>query len=151
AEIILRNYSDYFESFIILRPFFIYGPKQNINMLIPQLIKKVYYNEEITIEGKKGIKINPIYIEDAALATMKTINLKGKHIINIAGNEILNLKEIILNIAKILNKKPRIKTVESKKISLIADITEMRQKLHTPQTNFQEGLEKTIDFYKKIL
>ncbi|MCS7165000.1 MAG: hypothetical protein RMJ51_01800 [Candidatus Calescibacterium sp.] len=33
-----------------------------------------------------------VKIEDAALATTKTIYLQGKHIINIAGNQILNLK-----------------------------------------------------------
>ena len=35
AEILLRNFSHMFESFIITRPFFIYGTNQKKHMLIP--------------------------------------------------------------------------------------------------------------------
>lgn len=67
-----------------------------------------------------------VKIENAALATTKTIYLQGKHIINIAGNQILNLKEIITEISRILNKNPKIITTEKESLSLAGDITDQK-------------------------
>lgn len=149
AELILKNYSNYFDTFVILRPFFIYGPRQNLNMLIPTLIRKIQTKEEILLEGSKGIKINPIYVKDASTAIANTLKLKGKYIINIAGNEIISLKDLIFKIASILKIEPIIKTTKTRNLNLIGDNSLMRTKLHDPQITLEEGLKYTISFYKK--
>lgn len=89
AEMLLKNYAQLFETFVIIRPFFMYGVGQNKTMLIPRLIESVMHEKEITLNGENGIKINPIYVTDAAEAISRILDLKGEHIINIAGNDIV--------------------------------------------------------------
>ena len=48
-----------------LRFFFIYGPGQS-NMFIPGLLGRVRDGQEVTLAGTDGIRVNPVYVEDAA-------------------------------------------------------------------------------------
>lgn len=151
AEVLLRNFAQYFETFIILRPYFIYGPYQNLNMLIPRLIKNIVNEEIIYLEGREGIKINPIYVEDASCAVAKTISLKGFHVINIAGKEKISIKKLCMMISKVLERKSIIRKVKfsyvnKKPRNLCGDITKMTGLLHNPIVSLEEGLTKTIDF-----
>ena len=142
AEILLKNYAGFFETFVIIRPFFMYGEGQNATMLIPRLINSVKNKLEITLNGKEGIKINPIYIDDAVNSVMKILEIKGEHIINIAGEDIVSLKELVIKIAKILNKEPDFKYNDTIQNNLIADISMMKELLVSPKISLQKGLEK---------
>ena len=142
AEILLKNYAGFFETFVIIRPFFMYGEGQNATMLIPRLINSVKNKLEITLNGKEGIKINPIYIDDAVNSVMKILEIKGEHIINIAGEDIVSLKELVMKIAKILNKEPDFKYNDTIQNNLIADISMMKELLISPKISLQKGLEK---------
>jgi len=142
AEILLKNYAGFFETFVIIRPFFMYGEGQNATMLIPRLINSVKNKLEITLNGKEGIKINPIYIDDAVNSVMKILEIKGEHIINIAGEDIVSLKELVMKIAKILNKEPDFKYNDTIQNNLIADISMMKELLVSPKISLQKGLEK---------
>ena len=64
-------------------------------MLIPRLVNRVLNDQEITLDGPNGLKVNPIHVDDAAEAVKAAINLKGSHVINVAGNETLSLKDIV--------------------------------------------------------
>ena len=65
SELLISSYSKFIDV-QILRPFFIFGPRQSDQMLIPRLIKNIYMKDIIYLSGEKGIHINPIYVEDAA-------------------------------------------------------------------------------------
>jgi len=142
AEVLLKNYAGFFETFVIIRPFFMYGEGQNATMLIPRLINSIKNKLEITLNGKEGIKINPIYIDDAVNSVMKILEIKGEHIINIAGEDIVSLKELVMKIAKILNKEPDFKYNDTIQNNLIADISMMKELLVSPKISLQKGLEK---------
>jgi len=145
AEMLLRNFANLFETFVILRPFFMYGKGQNKSMLIPRLIENVKNEKEIILNGKEGIKINPIYISDAANAISKVINLQGEFIINIAGNEIISLKQLCYLIGKLVNKEPIFKINNIKQNDLIADIEFMKKHLYSPIVNLETGIKKIIE------
>lgn len=144
SEILLKNFSSYFESFAILRPFFIYGPDQDKTMLIPRLINNIIDSNEIILHGDQGIKINPIYVEDAALAFEKLLHITGEFIFNIAGDEIITIKELTELISEIINNKPVFKHYEQKQSDLIANISLMKEKLHSPQVSIKEGINRII-------
>ena len=146
AEILLKNYSDFFETFIIIRPFFIYGIGQKKNMLIPRIISDVKNSREIKISVKNGIKINPIYVTDAANAIANILNINKKSmIINIGGNQIISLKELILMIGDELSKKPTIKSNGYIQNDLIGDVALMRKKLFKPKIDLKTGIKMTIN------
>jgi nucleoside-diphosphate-sugar epimerase len=58
SEIIAENYAPYM-NIVILRFFFVYGPRQNTTMLIPRLIRSIKEGNPIILQGSNGIRINP--------------------------------------------------------------------------------------------
>ena len=55
AEMLLNTFAKYFDTFSIIRPFFIYGKEQNETMLIPRLINSIKNEKQITIFGEEGL------------------------------------------------------------------------------------------------
>lgn len=140
AEMLLKNYADFFETFVILRPFFMYGKGQNPTMLIPRLIHNIKQGYAVTLYGNEGIKINPIFIEDAVKAIVGISSLVGKYIINIAGDEVVTMNELALLIGSIVHKKPQFIYSQNKSNDLIADNILMKKILDEPLTPLKIGL-----------
>lgn len=145
SEVLVENYEKFYST-IILRFFFVYGKRQRIDMLIPRLIGKVNNNENITLNGKNGIKINPIYVDDAVAAIINCLDLTGNFKINIAGNEILSIKEITSIIGKYLNKIPSYEIIQSEiNKDLVANIDKMKNMLNYTPKSFTEQIKNMIN------
>jgi UDP-glucose 4-epimerase len=145
AEMLLKNYSIFFETFVIIRPFFMYGIGQNQTMLIPRLIENIKNEKEIVLVGNTGIKINPVYITDAAEAASKILSIEGEHIINIAGNEIVSLQKLCLIMSDMIGKKAIFKhDFNAIQNDLIADTSVMKKNLFNPITPLEEGIKKIV-------
>ncbi len=144
SEILVENYKSLFDT-VMLRFFFVYGREQRRTMLIPRLVDSVKMGKPITIQGKEGIKINPIHVDDAVNALIEVLNLKGSHKINIAGPEAYSLKEIANMIGE-LAKKPACFEYQNnqKPQNLIGDIKNMTKLLGAPKTQFQTGVKDLI-------
>ena len=145
SEILLKNYSKYFETFAIIRPFFIYGFEQEKHMFMARLINNINIGKKIFLDGEEGIKVNPIFVEDAAIALEKLLYIKGEHIFNFAGFEEISIKTLSLLIGKIINKKIIFEIKENLQNDIIADISLMKKFLYSPNTSLEIGLKKTID------
>jgi UDP-glucose 4-epimerase len=144
SEILINNYKNIMD-IVTLRFFFIYGEHQKDHMLIPRLVNRVLNDQEITIDGPNGLKVNPIHVDDAAEAVKAAINLTGSHVINVAGKETLSLKAIVDIIGENTNKSPNIKALlEKKPNNIIADITKMKELLHHPKITFTQGIQEVI-------
>ena len=144
AEMLLKSYSNLFKTFIILRPFFIYGGGQKKNMLFSRLISNVKNDQKININGKDGIKINPIHVTDAANAVANVLNIRESITINIGGNEIISLKALILMIGDVLAKEPIINNNKYTQNNSIGDITLMKKNLFKPNVDLKTGVKMTI-------
>ncbi len=145
GEMLLKNYAEFFNSFVIIRPFFMYGIGQNKSMLIPRLIENIKNGNKIIINGNNGIQINPIFISDAVEATVNILKLQGEHIINIAGKEVVYLKEIVEIISNILDIPPVIQYKQEIQNNLVADINIMCEILHNPLITLKDGIKKLIE------
>ena len=120
----------------ILRPFFIYGRNQNRSMLMPRLFDSVQNNTPIVLTGKKGIKINPIHVEEAAKATFNAMKLNKSSVTNLAGPQVISLKEISTAIGDYLGKEAIFEFNDVNSSDLIGDITKMSKDLLNPKINF---------------
>ena len=144
SELLLQNYQKLL-NVITLRFFFIYGKGQKRDMLLPRLVGFVKNNQEIGLEGEEGMKINPVNATDAAKAAMATLNLTGSYTINVAGPQILSLKNIGDIIGNELGILPKFKIDAAKRTKvLIADITEMKKLLINPSVEFKDGVKTLI-------
>ena len=144
AEMLLKNYASLFETFAIIRPFFMYGVGQNETMLIPRLISSVQNEKEITLNGENGIKINPIYVTDASQAVANILDLTGEYIINVAGEEVVSLRELCIKIGQAVDKEPIFKINDVSQNDLVADIEMMKKELIEPTINLKIGIEKMV-------
>ncbi len=146
AEVLLKNYESLFETFIIARPFFMYGFGQTETMLIPRLIDNIKKDNPITLNGDEGIKINPIYVSDAVEAFESMLKIKGSYVFNIAGEEILSLKDICLIIGNIISKEPLFTHNQQNSNDLIGNTELIKKYLCKPQISFKEGISKMVNF-----
>ncbi len=144
SEIVFQNYMKYFKTAVILRPFFIYGPGQKKDMFIPRIIESVTNGIPIHLQGKQGLKVNPVFIYDFINMFEKSLNLRGKHIINVAGPDIITLKKLSEIIGKNLNKKPKFQYNKGIAVDYVGNIDQAMKKLDHPLTSFNEGIKKTI-------
>jgi UDP-glucose 4-epimerase len=134
SEILVQSYSSLFQV-VVLRPFFIYGPEQDRNMLIPRLMDSISSCKLITLQGESGIHINPIHVEDAGAAVVASLTLEESGIFNLAGPDIFSIRTICESMGKYLKKKPNFKVLPGYQKDLIGDISNMKLKLISPKIN----------------
>lgn len=150
SENLSSFYSDYF-SVTVLRYYFVYGGGQRQDAFIPFLINRIKNKLPVYVCGKEeGIKINPIYIDDAVKATLNSIGLKGRNIINIGGKEPASIVQICNIIADILKIQPVFERKNAIQQDLICDIQNMKHLLNVePKISIKEGIKNTVYFKEK--
>ena len=148
GEILCHSYTPLLKSVIIIRPFFIYGGRQNRTMLIPRLMDSVKAGVKINLSGQDGIFVNPIHVTDAAAAIESVLKIEDSATFNIAGPVITSIREICENMGEQLLCKPVFHIQKNDKpANMIADIGMMRVTLHVPKRkliNYLDEIELTI-------
>jgi nucleoside-diphosphate-sugar epimerase len=112
----------------VLRFFFIYGPGQE-NMFIPGLVERVRNGTPVMLAGDDGIRVNPVYLADAAKAVQAALALDGGGVFNVAGAEI--------GVEPSFSNGPA-------QGDLVADLELMRTRLRAPEVGMQAGLREVI-------
>ncbi len=140
GEILVQSYASVFQV-VVLRPFFIYGAGQNRSMLIPRLMDNIASGIPVSLQGKQGIKINPIHVKDASKAIIATLKLKESATFNIAGPQVLSIREICEGMGAFLGVDPIFTKQAGKANDLIADISVMKKLLVSPQYYLFDCLE----------
>lgn len=143
SELLVGNYTSFFD-INILRFFFVFGKKQKKNMLIPRLIEAVKNENSIKLQGEEGIKINPVYVDDAAKAIIEIMKKEGSFNVNIGGTEILSIKCIGEIIGNQLKKTTLFEYQDVEAKNLIGDISKMNNLLGEPQITFAEGIKRML-------
>jgi nucleoside-diphosphate-sugar epimerase len=139
----------------ILRLYQAYGPRQDINRLIPIVIDSCIKNKRFNCSEGKQLR-DFIYIDDvvnAVLKCFKNKNSKGE-IFNIGSGKIIKIKKLIYFINKKIGKgypqygKIKLRKDEQLKVfpSIKKAITVLKWR---PKISMNNGLIKTIQFYKK--
>jgi nucleoside-diphosphate-sugar epimerase len=144
AELLLANYQTYFKT-IVFRFFFVYGPEQK-GMLISNLLHKVMHGESITVEGNPGLRINPIYVEDAIRVFEPALNLETAGLFNVAGDEAVTLTDLVNLIGKAAARQPQIhyRAIHASG-DLIGDNERMKEALKVlPMVSLPEGVREMV-------
>lgn len=126
-----------------LRFFFIYGPGQR-NMFIPGLLGRVRAGEDVTLAGPDGIRVNPVYVDDAADAVIATLDLAQSQTINVAGPDVVSVREIAELGGRLLERAPTF-AVGDPQADLVASIERQSEIVGAPRIGFEEGLRRTVE------
>jgi UDP-glucose 4-epimerase len=141
----------------IIRPFNNYGPRQNDQSyagVIPLTIKRILQGEVPVIFGNGEQTRDYLYVTDTAEAAINAYksNKTRSKVLNIASGKEVSIQYLVNFIArylgcenKILYEPPRIGDVKRH----IANVYLAEDLIHfKPEVTFEEGLKKTIDWYK---
>ena len=139
---------------IILRFFQVYGPNQDENRILPQIIKGCLANK--TFPTSKGNQIRDFcYIDDVINAIFLALTSKKNNgeIFNIGSGIPIKIKQVIKQIQKIIGKGRaqfgKIKYREDENMELYPDIKKARKKLKwSPKINFNHGIKIVINSFR---
>ncbi len=140
GEMLLKAYRESFSA-VILRPFFVYGPSQARNMFLPRLAESIVEGRPIFLRGASGVRLNPVHVSDAVRVFARAVELEGDHVVNIAGSDVLGLREIVEALAKLLGRTPVFERMPNAPSGdLIADITRMTALFGAPRVHLRDRL-----------
>ena len=114
-------------------------------MLIPRLIDNIAAGNPVSLQGQDGIRINPVHAVDAARAVKAALDLEGCARINVAGPDILSIREIGEIIGRKVGREPVFSVDESRiDENLIGDIERMSSQLIAPERRFEDGVTELL-------
>lgn len=140
---------------VVLRLFLPYGPRQNLNHFLPQVITGCLNNEKIPISP--GYQVRDFcHIDDVILAikTAFSVEEANGHIFNISSGKPISIRDITKMVVNIVGTgNPDFGALRYKRkenMSLFADIQKAKNMLHwEPRFSLEEGLLETIHWFKK--
>lgn len=155
GDLLIRAYSRTYEfPAIIIRPSNNYGPWQYPEKFMPVMIYKIMRGEKIPVYGK-GINVREwLYVGDCARGVWDVLR-KGKigEIYNIgSGSEHRNI-DVVKKVLKMMDKGDDliefVKDRPGHDIRYSLDFAKIRREIGwEPQVSFEDGVEKTIRFYR---
>ena len=155
TNFLLNCYKKYHFPVTVIRFYQLYGPGQDLNRFIPQLIFSCLNKEKFyTSTGEQSRDF--LYIDDAVDAIIKSIknkNSKGK-IINKGSGKPIKLKKIMKIVEKkIKNFNPvynklRLRRDEPKIVYPNKNLAK-KILIWSDRISFNKGIKKTINYYKK--
>lgn len=131
CEALAGSYSSLFVVSSI-RYFFIYGPGQSRSMLIPRLYDRVREGASLGLTGVNGMRLNPVHVSDAAQATIAAARLDESATVNVAGPEVLSLRELGVLFGHDLGREPVFEMTDGPSSDFVASTDMMRDLLTAP-------------------
>lgn len=139
----------------VARPGNVYGPRdyaKEKGRVIPLFINKALKNEDITIWGDGMSKKSFIYVSDLVVALLNLVeHFPTAEPINIAGENITNIKNLAELIIKLTQSKSKLVFLKTNIASLdrVADVNKAKKMIKfNEKISLGEGLIKTIDYFK---
>lgn len=139
---------------VIIRPYQIYGPNQDINRLIPIVIHNCLKNNKFPCSNGKQSR-DFLYISDFIKFLDRVIKLKKieGNIFNIGFGEPQNIKKVIIKIKKLINlgepEFGKIKLRKEENLVTYPSISKAKKIIGwRPKINFSKGIKNTIRYYK---
>ncbi len=143
---------------IHLRYFNPFGPNENHKPethAIPNFIRATLKKEPIPLYWKGEQVRDFIYVEDLAEAHVSVLNLSGHHIFNVGTETGTKIIDAVKKIFELVGYEVEIKDLGQRvgdaKATYASSKKLMSETSWQPKTSFEDGLRKTIEYYKKEL
>lgn len=143
AELLAGSYKTQMD-ISVLRPFFIFGPGQSPDKLIPRLVASVREGRPIQLTGQDGLTINPVFIDDVAELLNAILEAPGSRTLMVAGPDAVSIRAIAEMIGREIGRTPVFEQREGDGGSLIADYLAAERLLGRALTGFSEGMRRLL-------
>lgn len=158
ADIALETYVRMFDlDAFIVRPFNNYGPRQNyrgfLAGVIPLTAYRIFKGEKPAVYGTGKQSRDFIFVEDTidAIINLFPIMKKGDSI-NISTDGQICIKDVIQKVCELMEYDGEIENRPARDADVLchnADNSKIKKLIDYNLTSFDEGMKKTIDWYKK--
>jgi len=131
----------------ILRFGIIYGPRKNNWSAVESIFSTIKNQDVVTVGSlKNGRRF--IHVSDIANGIIKSIGLQGFNIINLTGNKLITMKELIETSQKVLGKSVRIIESDPMKANIRNPSNSKAKRLLNwePQVDLESGLKTILPF-----
>jgi dTDP-glucose 4,6-dehydratase len=143
---------------VIVRPFNNYGPRQHLEKVVPRFVTSCILGEPLTVHGDGSAARDFMFVEDHCEAIDRLIHMdRGKvvgQVINLGSERHRTVLEIAEAVRTAMGR-PAASPVEfigdrpGQVFRHTADASKARELLGwQPRTSFEEGLERTIRWYR---
>jgi UDP-glucose 4-epimerase len=133
----------------ILRFGIVYGPRKNNWAAVESLLNAVKTQDEISVGSvKTGRRF--IHVADIAAGIVAAIGLPGFEIINLQGDKMVTLGDVIETSKKLLNRNPKVteKTPEQVSLRVVSDEKAKRLLKWRPQISLADGLKSVLESWQ---
>lgn len=143
---------------VILRFFNVYGPGESFTgstHVIPELLRKVLWEEHVSVYGD-GSQTRPfLYVDDAVDAYMRALTAQSDGMpIDIGGAEQVSVGRLLHVIMKVTGRSPSLSFDESAPVGpkkIIPDLRRAEEILGwTQKTSIEEGIRKTAEWMRTV-
>ena len=158
-----KIYGDLFNvSSVGLRYFNVFGPRQRAESsyagVIPRFVKAVLLNEPISIYGDGKATRDFVFVKDVAraniLACTTPVSEDLANVVNIGTGKVIDIDTLAAQISEFMGGGVKISHESARNgdiLHSVADNSKAKRMLDfIPQTNFKQGLIKTVAWYKNL-
>lgn len=142
---------------VIIRPFNNFGPRQHLEKVVPRFITSVMLNEPLTVHGDGSAARDFVFVEDVCRGIDSILHSKNDgvngQVFNLASAEHRSIKAIAEDILRLMEAPQSLITYTGERPGQVirhsGDATKIKQHVGwEPQVSWEEGLARTIDWYK---
>lgn len=142
---------------VIVRPFNNYGPRQHLEKAIPRFITSVILGEKLTVHGRGEASRDWIHVDDTCRGLdaiiRAPIELVKAKVFNLGSGRTISIGEIASKVVRAMEQdESMIEFSEDRPGQVdchIADYSKIEGLLGwSPKITFEEGLDKTIEWYR---
>jgi dTDP-glucose 4,6-dehydratase len=145
---------------IIFRPFNAYGPFQTLDKMIPIFITKLLRDNPITLNHGGKPRRDWVFVDDHARAVIQALETPiekvNGHVFNVGTGKATAIKDIATKLLILLGKDKKLLTIipstssQPETMGNVGISTKIASVLGwKPQTSLDEGLGKTVEWYKE--
>jgi nucleoside-diphosphate-sugar epimerase len=135
------------------RIFFLYGPHEPKERLVPSVINSLLAGQEARTTSGEQIR-DFLHVSDVANAFVTLLDSEVQRAVNIASGNAAAVKDVVMEIARIIGK-PELVRLGAKPIGtnepprIVADIARLSNEVGwTPRYTLEEGLKQTIRWWQ---
>jgi nucleoside-diphosphate-sugar epimerase len=138
------------------RVFFLYGPNEHRERLVPSVIRSVLQGQEARCSHGRQIR-DYLHVQDAAEAIVSILDSGIEGPVNIGSGTAVTLREMILTIGRALGREDLLKlgAIPSRANDaplVVADIERLLKEVKwQPRLSMEEGLNHTIEWWRQTL
>jgi UDP-glucuronate 4-epimerase len=137
----------------VLRYFTVYGPAGRPDMSVFRFIRQIAEGEPITLFGDGEQQRDFTYVDDIARGTVAAATPLGFEVINLGGDRLTTLNSLIGQIAQLVGRQPIIERRQAHPADVPAtwaNVQKAKRLLSwTPQISLEEGLRRTVAWYRE--